>query len=746
MTKSKVTKKLEDKSGATQDAQPITNYKHIVESVPDLICLMDNRGKILYVNPATVELTCYSEKELKEKTIFDLVPKEYSNDVKSFFFDQIKNKVKNSYFEFPISSKNGKIHWLGQNVLLMEENGNVVGLQSISRDITARKLVEQQTLPIAKILDKTSEMVVITDKDGLIQYVNSSFEKFTGYSKYNIIGKKINILSSGLESQKFIHDIWQDVLAGKTWHGRLKNKKYDGTIYDEEQTITPVFDDYEQLINIVEIKRDITEEIKRRDAVLEAESRYKGIFENAMEGIYQSSTDGKLLAANKTLLQMLGYESLEEFQSVELSQAVYVNPEDRKAFQTIMDSDGRVIDYEIRLRRKDGSEIIVLENSRAVKDLGGNIQYYEGIMQDITKRKEAENSIRSLNAQKDKFLSIISHDLRAPFNSILGFTEMLLDETSEFTPEEKKEFLIYIKQAAEQQLNLVNNLLEWSRLETGRVRFEQTPINLKELVDRSIISLLGNAMRKQINLFSDISEKITVNIDESLTSQLFGNLLSNALKFTPQHGKVWVEVVEIKDEFVKIAVRDTGVGIPPEDYSKLFRIDTKYYSRGTQGEEGSGLGLALCAEIVQKHGGNIEVQSELNKGTSFLFTLPAIRKSILVVDDNKGDRSLAVLYVQQIHPDVLVLEAFDGYEAMSMALSRRPAMVLADFAMPGMDGLRLLQELKRQPETQNIPVIIITSYESKADAVALREYGVKEILIKPVNKDELQNAVHKYFK
>jgi CheY-like chemotaxis protein len=323
---------------------------------------------------------------------------------------------------------------------------------------------------------------------------------------------------------------------------------------------------------------------------------------------------------------------------------------------------------------------------------------------------------------------------------------MLLDDTAEFTPEERKEFLVYIKQAAEQQLSLVNNLLDWSRLETGRMKFEPAPVNLKDLVDRSIVSLLGNAMRKEINLFSNIPEDIIANVDESITSQLFGNLLSNALKFTPQHGKVWVDFIEIKDDFVKLAVRDTGVGIPPEDFSKLFRIDTKYYSRGTQGEEGSGLGLALCAEIVQKHNGKIEVQSEQNKGTSFIFTLPAIRKSILVVDDNKGDRSLAVLYVQQINPDVLVLEAFDGYEAMSLALSRRPSMILADFAMPGMDGLRLLQELRRQPETQNIPVVIITSYESKADAVALQEHGVKEILIKPVNKDELQKAIAKYFK
>lgn len=734
------------KSGTKPSGQITVDYEKIVESAPDIICVTDDRGRILFVNNATITITGYNELELKEKTIFDLVPADYKNSAKSFFISQIKRKMKKSYFEFPIASKTGRIYWLGQNVMLIEEKGEIVGTQSISHDITARKLVEQETLTLAKILDKTSEMVVITDKDGLIEYVSSSFETCTGYSKYEILGKKISILSAGIKTQEFINQVWDDVLSGKSWRGRLKNRKKDGTLYDEEMTITPVFDDFGKLVNIVEIKRDITEEIKQRDAVLQAESRYKGIFDNALEGIYQSSTDGKLITANKTLLHMLGYESLEEFQILEISQSVYVDSNDRKAFQTIMDRDGRVIDYEIKLRRKDGSEIIVLENSRAVTDMEGNVQYYEGIIQDITKRKEAENSIRSLNAQKDKFLSIISHDLRAPFNSILGFTEMLLDDTAEFTPEERKEFLVYIKQAAEQQLSLVNNLLDWSRLETGRMKFEPAPVNLKDLVDRSIVSLLGNAMRKEINLFSNIPEDIIANVDESITSQLFGNLMSNALKFTPQHGKVWVDFIEIKDDFVKLAVRDTGVGIPPEDFSKLFRIDTKYYSRGTQGEEGSGLGLALCAEIVQKHNGKIEVQSEQNKGTSFIFTLPAIRKSILVVDDNKGDRSLAVLYVQQINPDVLVLEAFDGYEAMSLALSRRPSIILADFAMPGMDGLRLLQELRRQPETQNIPVVIITSYESKADAVALQEHGVKEILIKPVNKEELQKAITKYFK
>jgi PAS domain S-box-containing protein len=732
------------KYNLNQKSQSEEVYKQIVESALDVICLTDPNGKFLFANFHALEIFGCSMEELRNKTIFDLISSDHSDSVKSFFADQIQRKVESGYYEFPIESKAGKKYWFGHSVILIEDGKNIIGIQCISRDVTARKLVDQDSLPITTILDKTTEMVVITDKHGLIHYVNASFEKVTGYSRYEVVGKKINILSADTKSQEYIHNVWQEALSGKSWHGMVKNRKKDGTVYDEEMTITPVFDDFGKLVNIVEIKRDVTHEIKQREALQVAESRFKGIFENAMEGIYQTSVDGKLLMANKALLQMLGYESLQEFKSLDIAQSVYVDPQDRVAFQKIMDKDGRVIDYEIKLRRKDGAEIFVLENSRVVKDSDGNILYYEGIMQDITKRKESDQAIRSLNAQKDKFLSIISHDLRAPFNSILGFSEMLLDETNEFSPTERKEFLLYIKQAAEQQLNLVNNLLEWSRLETGRIRFEQTPVNLKDLISRTIVSLLGNAMRKQINLFANIPEQITVNIDESLTSQLFGNLLSNALKFTPQQGKVWVDFVEINEDFAKIAVRDTGVGIPPEDYNKLFRIDTKYYSRGTEGEEGSGLGLALCAEIVQKHGGKIEVQSELNKGTSFIFTLPVIRKSILVVDDNKGDRSLAILYVQQIHPDILILEAFDGYEAMSVALSRRPAIILADFAMPGMDGLRLLQELKRQPETQTIPVIIITSYESKADAATLQQYGVKEILIKPVNKDELQAAIQKY--
>ncbi len=709
----------------------------------ELIFQTDYDGKFLFVNPATLKTTGYNSEELFRTILFKLIPPEYSNTVKEFFSNQIKNKIEKTYFEFPITCKSGRVIWLGQSTVWAEDVAELKGLQCIARDITPRKLVEQETLMLAKILEQTTEMILITDKKGIVQYVNSAFEKITQYTKWEIIGKRVDVLRTDEETQQYIDEAWGKVLNGQVWRGIIKNRKKDGTVYDEELTINPVFNEFGVIINIVEIKRDISEEIKQKDALSKAEERFKSLFENAIEGIYQSSVDGKLLMANRALLEMLGYESIDELESKDLAD-IYVNPEDRAAFQKIMDKDGKVIDYEIKLKRKDGFEIFVLENSRAVTDNKGNIIYYEGIIQDITKRKETENAIRKLIAQKDKFLSIVSHDLRAPFNSILGFTEILLDETSEFNTEEKKEFLVFIKQAAEQQLNLLGNLLDWSRIETGRIRFEPKPTDLKMLVEKSIISLKGNALRKQINLYSNIQENITVNIDENLTLQLFGNLLSNALKFTPQNGSVWVDINDSRVDFVSVSVNDNGIGIPHEDFDKLFRIDTKYYSRGTEGEEGSGLGLALCAEIVKKHGGKIEVKSELNKGTSFIFNLPAVRKSVLIVDDNKGDRSLAMLYVQQLYPDIIVIEAHNGYEAMSLTMSRIPSIVLADFAMPGMDGLRLLQELKQQPQTRNIPVIIITSFESKADAVSLTEYGVTEILIKPIAKEELQQVLAKY--
>jgi len=476
-----------------------------------------------------------------------------------------------------------------------------------------------------------------------------------------------------------------------------------------------------------------------------AEQNYQNIFNEAVEGIYQSTPDGTLLTANGAFLSMVGYESIDDLEKSNVNQ-LYVNPEERQSFRENVERNGVVTEYEVKLSRKDGGVFTALLNSRAVRDSNGKTLYYEGIIQDITRRKQQEEQLRIVNAQKDKFLGIVSHDLRAPFNSILGFSELLMDESNPLPPEEQKEFIKFINEAAKQQLLLLTNLLDWSRFETGRMRFSFKPLRLKDVVDKCFIALYGNAKKKQIALISTIAPAATVYGDEYLLQQLFTNLISNAIKFTPPAGKVTVDSHGVKDHFMEISVTDTGVGVSEEDKKKLFHIETKYTTRGTEGEEGSGLGLVLCAEIVEKHGGIIRVESEAGKGTSFILTLLLPRRTVLVVEDDKADRMLIVRYIEQTYPDLAIIEAASGEIALQQAVHHIPLIIIADFILPGINGIQLLSELQKNPTTKGIPVLSMTSVQSQGSIADLRAAGSVDVLMKPISKAQLKAVLEKLVK
>jgi CheY-like chemotaxis protein len=193
-------------------------------------------------------------------------------------------------------------------------------------------------------------------------------------------------------------------------------------------------------------------------------------------------------------------------------------------------------------------------------------------------------------------------------------------------------------------------------------------------------------------------------------------------------------------------VSDSGIGISKEDQQKLFHIEAKHSTRGTEGEEGSGLGLVLCAEIVEKHGGTISIESEVGKGTMFVFALLLPRKTILVAEDDKADRLLTVRFIEQCYPDYSVIEASDGESAFKLALQHLPSIIIADFVMPVMDGLKLMKELKRNQTTKGIPVISVTSVQSQGSAADLRAAGAVDVLLKPFSKAELCAVVERFVK
>lgn len=234
---------------------------------------------------------------------------------------------------------------------------------------------------------------------------------------------------------------------------------------------------------------------------------------------------------------------------------------------------------------------------------------------------ESELELQELNASKDKFFSILAHDLRSPFNGLLGFTNYLVEDLDSLSKEEVRNFATQIQGSAKLLFNLIENLLQWTRLQSGKMQCQPIRLDVSEVVTDVISVLIGNAIRKNISLRSEMNHYSYAFADQNMLYSTFQNLIANAIKFTNPGGEVRI-TGEYKDEYLEVCISDTGIGIRKEDMEKLFRIDVQHSTIGTSKEKGTGLGLILCKELVEKQGGTITIESEFGKGTKFIFTLP----------------------------------------------------------------------------------------------------------------------------
>lgn len=249
----------------------------------------------------------------------------------------------------------------------------------------------------------------------------------------------------------------------------------------------------------------------------------------------------------------------------------------------------------------------------------------------LGKLAESEEKYKQLNASKDKFFSIIAHDLRNPFTTLIHLTEILIDSKEELSEEEEHEYLIHIKDASRNTFNLLENLLKWSRSQTGVIEYTPQPLDLSNLAQETVSLLSGQAIKKGITLENGIPNETYVEADPEMILTVLRNLTTNAVKFTPQDGSVTLKARKLNGT-VEVEVSDTGIGISEEDKEKLFRIDVKNKAIGSlQSEKGTGLGLILCKEFILKHGGDITVESSPNKGSTFRFTLPSFDISNLEI-------------------------------------------------------------------------------------------------------------------
>ncbi|KAF0127952.1 MAG: two-component sensory box histidine kinase/response regulator [Bacteroidetes bacterium] len=390
---------------------------------------------------------------------------------------------------------------------------------------------------------------------------------------------------------------------------------------------------------------------------------------------------------------------------------------------------------------------------------------------DISERKRTENEIREkneelqkLNATKDKFFSIIAHDLKSPFSSFLGLTQVMAEDLPNLTMDQIQYFALTMSKSATHLYRLLENLLQWSRMQQGAIPFNPEMIELNRIVDESIEMIQEPAKMKGIEIITHVPEGLSVFADTNLLQTIIRNLVSNALKYTTKEGKVSVLAKTSDEKKVEICIQDSGIGMSKAILEKLFRIDIQTNRKGTEGEPSTGLGLILCKEFVEKQGGKLWVESEENKGSVFHFTLPLVNQlpkepvklqaapseqkndvrklKILIAEDDEISEMLINSFIKSFGKEIL--KARTGVETVEMFRANQDIdMILMDIRMPLMNGYEATKQIREI--NKDVVIIAQTAYGLPGDKKKSIESGCNDYITKPLSKAVLDEVIHKYF-
>ncbi len=422
----------------------------------------------------------------------------------------------------------------------------------------------------------------------------------------------------------------------------------------------------------------------------------------------------------------------------------------RKKFNEML-SDNSINHYttDYRIISKSNSIIWVRETVKAERAPSGKLKNVFGIIKNISDLKSSETilqdeirKLEEMNHSKDDFIAILSHDLRSPFTSILGFSEILLSEPK--LPEaEKNEYLNLIHSSSVKQLKLVNNLLDWARLRSGRVNVELSKVDTRNAVYNSVSALTGEAVRKNVEIRVYIPASQYVEADESLFCKVIVNLLENSIKYSSENKSIDIKSSPFNDKLIEFIVRDKGKGISETNKHKLFQINKIFSTQGTGGEKGTGLGLILCREIIEKHGGDIWFFSEPEAGSEFHFTFPLFKENLLLVGVDKILGGQIKNLMDDIKPSYLIRESANGFDAIDQIKVKTPSGIILNDKMQLMDGLQFAEILQSENKTAGIPVILLADDLQEQKVKRYSNLGINKIFNNPLELSKFKIELEK---
>jgi PAS domain S-box-containing protein len=605
-------------------------YRSLVENMSDVIFTLDINGKFTYISPAIKEVIGLNPEAVIGKNFSEFV---HPNDLPALM-ESLGETMKGAKttFEFR-ATHGGEVRHVRTSSHLTRQDGVVTGLNGIMTDITKRKEAEEslksKTALLEAQIETTTDGILVIDRNKHIGLINNRFIELFDVPPH-IVGQKEDklLIDHIIGLVKHPEKLYKRVLHLVENRQEATNDEIEflnGMVL--EWFSAPIVGKDDRSYGRIWTFRDITERKKAQDLLQKSELRYRSLFQNSPSGIVIIDKNGIILEANEAFTKITLYQP-----SDLIGRDVRLLTPPGKEY-TVEENINRILsdemlEQEILSQRKDGTFCTLLLREIAIVLPNGS----KGILSvsnDISERKKAEKDLALKNeelikivAEKDKFFSIISHDLRSPFNGFLGLTQMLADNLHSLDFDDVQNIAQSMSKSAKNLYRLLENLLEWSRIEQGLVPFNPQKLVLQETIDDVLSAVSEAAKHKKIGVTIVIPENLMVYADSNIIETVLRNLVSNAIKFTPSGGEISINAKISNNQNLLVSVKDTGIGMKKELVEKLFLITGNISRRGTDDEPSTGLGLFLCKGFIEKHGGVIWAESEEGKGSVFYFSVP----------------------------------------------------------------------------------------------------------------------------
>jgi PAS domain S-box-containing protein len=734
-------------------------------------------GTRMWVNQTFCDMVGYSREELVGQPFYNIFahPDSLQGVLNDILPRMLSGEIPRFSRESQYLRKDGTMVWADATISVVRDaSGKPQHIMTVTADISERKRAEaavrQSEERFRSILEQASFGMVQVTLDGIRTWVNRRYCEMVGYSREELLGHPFSDHFADSTSTASAFAEIPRLLSGEipTFSRESASLRKNGSRMWSSVTVSVVRDVQGVPQSFMAVIEDITERKRTEEALRQSEERARAIMEaSPIPMIVLRLSDRIVLHANSHLTDLSGY-TLEDLIGQHAPE-FFVDDAERLGMLERLQREGGVRDAEVQFRRKDGTVQWVMATAY-LTTFNGETALVGGYI-DITERKRAEIELReakeaaeAANAAKSAFLANMSHELRTPLNAIIGYSEMLKEDAEDAGDDAAITDLDKITAAGKHLLGLINDVLDLSKIESGKMELYLEDFDLATVV-RDVVSTVQPLGDKNANrLILDAADDLgMMHGDLTKVRQSLFNLLSNACKFT-QHGTVILSVqADASTDTIAFRVADTGIGMTEAQVGRLFQEFMQADASTTRIYGGTGLGLALSRRLVHMMGGSVTVESELGKGSTFTIVLPravsasqpetigkspdplpadpAVRgiNTVLVIDDELTARDLLQRTLRR--EGIQVVLATSGEEGLALARRLRPNVITLDVMMPGMDGWAVLSKLKEDPVLAEIPVIMVSILDDRNLGMAL---GATDYLTKPIDPIRLIAVLEKY--